>query len=282
MGDLEIKGTETQAIVDLAAQIHPVEMLSNKHIRRVALPPDWILDESNDEKLLPAPARKTGALSLDDTDSFINYINRHKISDLTTVYCKANYKSSEIKFICVLNDHGGALENQQWRDHTASYSPVFAEEWLTWTRNDKQSKTQLDMALFIEENLNDLASVDGYPTGTQLLEMATSFHANQDMRFKSAVRLQNGGVNMSFVQDDDNQTLNQMKMFERIAIGIPVFRSGDPYQITARLRYRVKDGRVVFWYELIRSDKVIEHATKEMIEKIKTDTNVFFYFGSAI
>ena len=135
------------------------------------------------------------------------------------------------------------------------------------------------MAMFIEENLQDIAASEGFPTGQQLLEMATSFQASQDMRFKSAIRLQNGGVNMSFVQDDDTQTLAQMKMFEKIAIGIPVFWNGTAYQITARLRYRVKEGRLIFWYELIRNDKVLEDATKTMIAKIKEATDVPLYFG---
>ena len=86
---------------------------------------------------------------------------------------------------------------------------------------------------------------------------------------------------MSFVQDDDNQTLAQMKLFEKIAIGIPVFWNGDAYQITARLRYRVKEGRLTFWYELIRHDKVLEDATKTLINKIQDATGVPLYFGRA-
>ena len=154
-------------------------------------------------------------------------------------------------------------------------------EWNRWTGNDTEPLSQTGFAMFIEDNLADIAAVEGMPTGQQLLEMATSFQANQDMRFKSAVRLQNGGVNMSFVQDDDNQTLAQMKLFEKIAIGIPVFWNGDAYQITARLRYRVKEGRLTFWYELIRHDKVLEDATKTLINKIQDATGVPLYFGRA-
>lgn len=84
---------------------------------------------------------------------------------------------------------------------------------------------------------------------------------------------------MSFVQDDDNQTLATMQMFEKVAIGIPVFWNGDAYQITARLRYRVREGKLTFWYELIRSDKTLEHATKQLIEKIKLGTALPLYFG---
>ena len=99
------------------------------------------------------------------------------------------------------------------------------------------------------------------------------------MRFKSAIRLQNGGVNLSFVQDDDAQTLQKMAVFERFAIGIPVFWNGDPYQVDARLRYRVRDGKLIFWFELVRTDKILEAAAQTVIAEIREKTGNPFFFG---
>lgn len=279
MEELEINNSETQSIIDLASSIEPVEIVSNGHVKRVALPPKWSFVVNNDEDLLPVPFRKKGSVNLDDDNSFISYINRHKLEELSTIYCLADYKESKVEFKCILNDHRASKDGQQWRDHCAAYQPEFSEEWRRWVGGNKRQLTQLEFAMFIEENLNDVAAPDGMPTGNQLLEMALSFQANQDLRFKSAIRLQNGGVNMSFVQDDDNQTLATMQMFDKIAIGIPVFWNGDAYQITARLRYRVREGKLTFWYELIRADKTLEHATKQLIEKIKLETGIPLYFG---
>jgi len=128
--------------------------------------------------------------------------------------------------------------------------------------------------------LQDIASCEGSPTGAQMLQMALSFEANQDTRFKSAIRLQNGGVQMSFVQDDDAQTLANMQMFDRFSLGLPVFWNGDAYQVDARLRYRVKEGKLSLWYELIRPDKKLESSTKTLIEKIKAETGRAFFFGN--
>lgn len=270
---------DVASIVDLASSIKPIEIASNEYIKRIATPQGWQLRETNDEHLLPIPSRKKGSVHLESQDSFIQYINRHKLPESTTIYCEADYTRSIVRFNCIINDHTSTQDGQQWRDHKAIFEPNLSKEWETWKRNNRQPLTQTDMAFFIEENLQDIVAAEGFPTGQQLLEMATSFQANQDMRFKSAIRLQNGGVNMSFVQDDDTATLAQMKLFERIAIGIPVFRNGDAYQITARLRYRVKDGKLTFWYELIREDKVIEDATTNLINKIKNETEVHFYHG---
>lgn len=274
-----VQNSETQEIIDLASRIAPVEIGSEKHIKRVALPPEWNLKEYDDEKLLPVPARKKGTVRLDEQVSFIEYINRHKVENHTTIYCQADYRASKIDFSCIINDHQGTQDGQQWRDHIALYTPVFSEEWKRWSGGNKQQHTQAEFAAFIEENLEDIATVEGMPSGIDLLRMATEFEANQDKRFKSLIRLQNGGVQFNLVEDDDAQTLQKMQMFEKIAIGIPVFWNGDAYRIDARLRYRVNQGVLKFWYELIRPDKKIEDATKTMIDKIKAETGVPLYFG---
>lgn len=280
MENLEIRGSETQAIIDLASSIKPIEIAGQAHIKRVALPPDWVLTEKDDEDILDQPVRKKGTVNLHDADSYIAYINRHKITEQSTIYVNADYSKSEVAFKCILNDHAAANDGQQWRDYYVIYNPKKSVEWNRWIEKNYQRMTQFEFALFLEENLQDIAAAQGFPTGTELLEMALSFQATQDMRYKSAIRIQSGGINMSFVQDDDAGTLQTMKVFEKIAIGIPVFRNGSAYQMTARLRYRVAEGQLRFWYELVRPDKILEDAVKKMIERIETETEVPLYFGT--
>jgi len=278
----ELYGSETQAIIDLAASIKPIEIASQDHIKRVALPPNWVLSEKDDEDMLAQPARKKGTVYLDDIESYIGYINRHKSLSSTVIYVIANYVCGTVAFKCIINDHEaylGTSPTQEWRDFIATYEPRASVEWERWTFANKEHFSQFDFAVFIENNLQDIAAVEGMPTAQQLLEMATKFQATMDMRYKSNIRTQSGGMNLTFVNDDDAQTVETMKLFEKISIGIPVFWGGDAYRIDARLRYRVKDGGLKFWYELIREDKVMEDATKTMIEKIKADTGVPLFFG---
>lgn len=244
----------------------------------VAVPEGWKLEDT--EKTELTPRRKRCKVSVTDTDSFIGYVKRHGSLANATIWCDANFAAGNVSLTAIINDHGEEEGSQEWRDHTASFKPVFSEEWKRWTAANKQAFGQADFATFIEENLKDIASVEGSPSGAQMLEMALSFEANQDMRFKSAIRLQNGGVQMSFVQDDDSQTLAKMQMFDRFSLGIPTYWNGDAYQVDARLRYRVRDGKLTFWFELIRQDKVLEAATKTLIEKIKTETGKPFFFGN--
>lgn len=249
-----------------------------EHVTRIALPPGWSLAERDDEKLQMTPRRKRAKVRMHDDASFIDYVKRHGSLAYSTVWCEADYVAGKVGFTAIVNDHGEE-EDPHWRDHTASYTPTFSAEWRDWIGSNKKAFGQADFAAFIEEKLKDIASAEGLPTGAQMLEMALSFEANQDMRFKSAIRLQNGGVQMSFVQDDDDQTLAKMQLFERFAIGIPVFWNGDAYRIDARLRYRVREGKLTFWYELVRQDKVLESAAVTLVEKIRHQTGSAFFFG---
>lgn len=259
----------------------PIEIGSDdcSCLKRIALPPDWNLIEKDDSKLAYAPLRKTANVRLHDTESFVDYVKRHGSLTDSTIWCIADYKQGKIELLAIINDHGEDEDKPAWRDHKAAFTPLFSEEWVRWVGKHKQAFTQAEFASFIEENLKDIASVDGQPTGAQMLEMALTFEANQDMRFKSAIRLQNGGVQMSFVQDDDAQTLQKMQVFDRFSIGVPVFWNGDAYRIDARLRYRVRDGKLAFWFELIRQDKVLESATQTVITQIREKTGNPFFFG---
>jgi len=259
----------------------PIEIIGAEDldVRRVALPPGWRIEERDDEKLLDAPRRKRASVKLLDAESFIEYMKRHGSLTDSTIWCETDYVAGKVDFLGIINDHGEDATAAAWRDHTATFAPEFSEEWKRWAGNSDKAFGQAEFANFIDNNLKDITGGDGMPSGTQMLEMAISFEAKQDMRFKSAIRLQSGGVQMQFVQDDDQQTIEKMQMFDRFAIGIPVFWNGDAYRIEARLRYRVRDGKLTFWYELIRKDKTLEAATKTIIDTIREKTGTPFFFG---
>jgi len=247
----------------------PVEICSEIGfaVRRVALPAGWSMREFDDERLLSQPRRKVAKVSLADAKGFVEYVQAQASED-STIWVDADFTVGKIKILAIINDHGPNGVGGGWRDHLAEYSPRFSEEWRRWTGFDRKPMAQSDFAGFIEENLQDVATVEGLPSGADMLRMAIDFEAKQDLRFKSALRLQSGGVDLVFVQQEDSGTLEKMKLFDRFAIGIPVFRGEDAFRVDARLRYRVHEGKLRFWYEIIRPDKTIEASANDIVAKI--------------
>lgn len=262
-------------------QPHEIGSNTAAHIKRIALPEGWTVVEKDDSKTLERPLRKIAHVRVRDAESFVCYVKRHGSLTDSTVWCLVDYVQGKIAFAGIINDHGEDESKPAWRDHRALFSPEFSEEWRRWVGANKKPFTQAEFAAFLEDNLRDIASPDGsgLPSGSAMLEMALAFEARQEMRFKSAMRLQSGAVSLSFINDDDAGTIAQMQVFERFAIGIPVFWGDDAYQLDARLRYRVRDGKLSFWFELVRQDKVLEAAAKTVIDLIKDETGSPFFFG---
>lgn len=241
-------------------------------VTHVALPKGFAMLAIDNEKLLANPRRAVATATLADDESFCAYVNRH--AELrSAVWCTFNPVTYAVSFTAVFDEH---FEVPGWREHKATFTPTLSQEWQLWTRNDKQSKSQVAFAEFLEQNEPDIAALDGYPTSLQMMAMAQNFEARQDQRIKSSVRLQNGGIQLEYVADADHGTIERMSVFDKFCIGIPVFwtvpRADAPevaYRVKARLRYRVKDGAVTFHYELIRPDQTHQSATLALIAAVK-------------
>ena len=118
------------------------------------------------------------------------------------------------------------------------------------------------------------------PTGSDILSMALGFEANSDKRLRSKINLQSGGFSLEFVDTENEQTRTTMKFFERFTIGVPVF-DGSPsaYLLEARLKYREASGKLSFWFELIRPDRVFKQAAVDELTNIKNSTGFAIVSG---
>lgn len=237
------------------------------------------------EDLLVAPVRKRGSVALLDSVSFSQYLSKHLQHDGTVLYANVDFDLSKCDIVAIINDHKAYAP--QWRDHLALYSPKLSREWRTWLGHDRKMFTQSEFATFIEDNLPDLASQPGLPTAGEMLQMALSFEANHTKTFKKTIDLQAGGVALEFVDKADTETTTKMDLFKRFAIGIPVFDATHAsaatevgYPIESRLKFRQKDTGLVFWYELIRPDRVFRQAVNDEFESITLATGLSILRGT--
>jgi uncharacterized protein YfdQ (DUF2303 family) len=235
-------------------------------ISYVAVPKNFDLKPIDNEALLAHPRRTKATATLTTPESFIEYVKKFG-TPATMVWCHFNPQSFALSFAAVIDEN--APNNAGWRSHQAKYTPEMSAEWKTWTGDNKKSKSQIDFAEFLERHEKDIASVEGFPTSLDMMTLATEFVASSEKRVKSVVRLQGGGVRLDYVEDDDAATLTAMKLFDKFAVGIPVFWAGPGYRIDARLKYRQAQGAVSFWYDLIRPDVVHEASALELIEKVR-------------
>jgi uncharacterized protein YfdQ (DUF2303 family) len=234
----------------------------------LAIPKGFTVHKVDDEKLLANPRRKQGAPAFSDAESFLAFVDRNATAD-TIVWCQFNPQDFKLSFRAVFDEHGTAASLPGWRGFGAVYEPALSHEWKLWKAQNKQAKSQFDFAVFLEENIDDIAERDGYPTGQQMYAMATAMELNKDSRVKSTIRTQSGGQAFEFVDNEKPDDIVKMEAYKAFRIGIPVFWAGAGYVITARLRYRNNGGALSFWYELNRPDRVYDDAAKDLITKVR-------------
>lgn len=231
-----------------------------------AVPAGYRLEHHDTEPLQDSPNRAKGTATFSSAESFLAYIKRHA-TPATVAWCAFNPQTFALSFTAVLDDHRAGRAG--WRQHVARFEPDMSAEWKAWKGSDGKSMAQVAFAEWIESHGDDIATANGLPTALQMLEMATNFVAHEEHALKSAVRLQSGGVRLTYIADPDAGTVAQMQLFEKFGIGIPVFHGGPAWSLGARLKYRNQGGKLSFFYELIRPDRVHEAAAREAIDVVK-------------
>lgn len=243
----------------------------------VALPDGYrveVLDPWKDD-----PTRLKGTTRMDTTASFIEGVNGVKQAD-SRVYCDLDRAKGSARFVGVINDHGRTSAGGDYRDCRVVYSPKQAPEWSTWLMHDRKPFQQAAFASFIEDNMADIATVDGRPSGSDMLAMALTLEITQEAAFRSAVRLQSGGVKLSYVAQEDDATLKTMQVFDRFALGLAPFEGGPSYRVDAKLRYRLQGSVCSFWYELVRPDLVVRDAVREIVTTVHEETELPVLMGA--
>jgi uncharacterized protein YfdQ (DUF2303 family) len=180
-------------------------------------------------------------------------------------------------FQVIIDYHGGNGE-PGWCEHIAGFVARRSEEFKAWMLQNKKQLTQVDFARFLEDNLPDIVE----PEGATLLEVALTFEAKKDVEFASGVRLQNGQIQFQY-----NEVIRgaaqkgTLEVPEQFVLGIPIHVGGPAYRIPVRFRWRLHEGKAVFWYEIVRPHRYVEDALREIRERIGQETGLDVLAGIA-
>lgn len=258
---------------DLSLALADIRSVGAKDAPFVVLPSGYVAHDL--EKTLRQPIRKRGKVTLNDAASFVDYFNLHQAE--SRIYGQVEPP----KFIAVLNDN--RKEEPGWGDHRATYDCPLAKEWKVWTAFAGKARDQIAFSEFMESNTPDIVSIaPDEPSGATMLEVATNFKAQKKVNFASGQRLDNGQVDFKFQEEIEGSAgaHGHIKVPERFYIGIPVFEGGAPYRIECKLRYRLKDGALSMWFDLVRDHKVLEAAFMDIWQEIATGTETTIWRGT--
>ena len=267
---------DIQTIVTTAQEAaDPTPLPTDERFYSVLVPAGGRLEVIDIEKHLDdyrnQPRRKTGRVTIAETDSFIAYLAKHGIP-ATEVW--ANLDAATIK--AVIN--APTADAPAWGDHTATLQLRLTDDWSHWTSRDRKWLGQSDFAEHVEDHLPNFVE----PAGAIMLEIAQSFRANTKVTFESSKRLANGETQLVFKEDVDAKAgrKGDMTIPESFTLGLIPFESGGAYKITARLRYRISNGDLLLSYVLDRPRDVLRDAFTGVLERIEDATKREVWHGT--
>lgn len=198
-------------------------------------------------------------ITLNTLDAFITYVKDWR-RDATVIFANQEQRS-----LRALIDYHEDSQKPQWADHSANYTAKLSRQLEAWSNKNGQGLDQALFADFIEERVLDVSQ----PSGAELLELATNLQVITKATFGSVIKLPSGEFDLRYSEEQQQQ--GSVKVPEKIVLGIPLYHNGPAYQLTVRLRYRVRDGKVVFSYKIVDLDLALEHAYNEIVTKVTAE-----------
>lgn len=233
-----------------------------------------VLSEAINEadRRAPAPRRITGRVVMTEVASFTDYLNRFKTSS-SSVYAAVE----DFRLTGVIN-HAEA-DAPAWQDHRVVYDCPRSPEWELWTAKSGHTFSQEDFAQWIEDRFDDLASTgeDDMPAPLEVMQMARSLQVYIKGRFESDIDKVTGLKSLVCKEEMESSST---RIHPKFRLKLRVFDGGEYYAVTANVRFRVRDGRASFAYELHRHKEIERDAFGDVRKAVAAATELPVYAGT--
>lgn len=232
------------------------------------------------EAFADRPYRRRGTIVFDDPGSIVSYVNEFKVEGATRIYASLPARIAT----AILNDDdsgGTDVDLGAWRDYRAELRVLVTPEWARWRESDGKKMSQGEFAEHLEVNLPDVAE----PAAADLVEIARSLTASNDVQFRSATNLQSGEIRFAYDENVQAKATgsggSSIDIPKTFTLRIAVFQGTDPIEVTARLRYQLSHGSLFLSYLLLNADDIERRAFHEQVEAVGVGVGIVPLYGTA-
>lgn len=245
------------------------------------------------------PQRRTGTADMQTLASFIKLVQRHQDGD-SAVFADLDWRAP--KFTAVIDYHGQAVETDgeapathepRWLRHRIAYAFPLSDPWKAWVEQNSVPMKQDAFAAFIEDHIAEVSA----PTEAEQKEYEATFRTriadpfeimtlsrglavSVDAKVGRSILLQSGEGEIAFEEvhrDGAGQKLTVPGLF---MLSVPVFFRGAHVRFPVRLRYRVANGQVVWFYQIWRPDEFVTAAVQKDLDAVRVETGLPAYEGA--
>lgn len=248
------------------------------------------------------PKVYTGTATATRIESFIAHVNRFKDSQ-SALFAWDDMNAPSLRAVLDYNedrnDHNIPDYGPRFGYHNTHFDFPLSDEWKQWKGKNGVKMGLVDFAEFIEdrfidvEQVTDVTALNGdiqklvgtigassLASPSALIELSRGLKVHTKDEVTNAVNVASGEGEVQFKTEHTDKYGNKLSIPSLFVLNIPVFARGDVYRIAARLRYRVKEGALTFWYELWGIDRVFELAFTDVCNLAQEQTGLPLFFGT--
>lgn len=240
-----------------------------------------------------APERKVGTAYLHEPDSFVNHVNRMK--DLhTALFASVDRTNPKVTAVYDYHQTDGA---PRFCQHRAVYPFPLADEWKAWLLKNgiKNAMDQRSFAEFLEDRAPDLCPAELAGKRTQeyvaaleceiatpgkILALSRGLAMRVEQSLVNDVKIGSGETQMQWKEEHKDVNGEALRVPGAFLIAIPIFVGGEANVLPVRLRYRVRDGKVVWFYDLALVELLFREAIDVEVAKIHAGVELPIYIGT--
>jgi len=237
------------------------------------------------------PARRTGAAAMQTLSGFYRLVSRHK-DEHSAIFVDMNWSAP--KFVAVIDYHeqgdGHAARNLA---HRIEYAFPMSEPWKAWVGINGKPLGQGMFAEFIEDHIAEISG----PTDPErqayerqfstriadpfeVMTLSRGLAVSVDAKVGRAVTLQSGEGEIVFEEVHRDGAGAKLTVPGLFMLSLPVFFRGANVRLPVRLRYRVKDGNLIWIVQLWRPDEFVTAAVERDRDAVAAETGLPVYEGA--
>ncbi len=292
--------------IDLKSTATPLAVLSVPKGRDLkSLKP--FLDE-----YLERPERRVGTANLQDLDSFVDWVNRHKDA-ASVLRCFVNPTNPSLNAIIDYHEAGpGELKSidgkARWAKFQATYALPLSKQWKEWTAISGKPMGQAAFAAFLEDHILDLVGARNNQDGEgnlvstlpaevarflalnggkcaepdEVVQLSKGLDLYADTKVAERVNLQSGETSFTF-EEKHRGAPDQVVVPQIFLVALPVFElAATLYRVPVRLRYRLHEGKLLWIPTLWQAEEVFDKAVRDAAADAKARTDLPLFYGTAL
>ena len=243
------------------------------------------------------PKRPTGTHQVSSLASFLKVVERFEVPGRSVVFADPTGPS----MTAIFDWHG---DQPGFLRHKAEYEFPLSDEWKVWTKKNGFRFGQQDFAEFLEDRIFDVMDAPDLDAGTskkaddvlaelsrklggakfatvqELLTLSRGLEVHVKSTVSQHNKLQSGEGEILFKSEHRDQQGGKLVVPNLFLIAIPVFLEGAKYRIPARLRYRVGQAGVEWFYDLHGLDRIFKAAFDEAVHEVEGEVKSTVLRGS--